>query len=75
MDYYTEAAKKTPKVGGEVGTPDGKAIVVSVNMLKMEALTKQDDKNGGWTYKSYPVSELRFKKTVTPEGNKGGGDE
>lgn len=67
MDYYAEAAKKTPKVGGEVGTPDGKAIVVSVNMLKMEALTKQDDKHGGWTYKTYPVSELHFKKAVSQE--------
>ena len=51
-----------PKVGSEVGTPEGRAIVVSVNMLKMMVKVKSDDKNGGWIYKDYPVDELRFKK-------------
>ncbi len=62
IEHYTEAAKQLPKVGGEVGTPDGKAIVVSLNMLKMEVRVKMDDKNGGWIFKDYPASELRYKK-------------
>ncbi len=66
-DYYADAIKKMPKVGSEVGTPDGKAIVVSVNMLKMEVKTKMDDKNGGWIYKDYPVEQIRFKKGNPPE--------
>ena len=61
-EYYSEASKKMPKVGSEVGTPEGRAIVVSVNMLKMMVKVKADDKNGGWIYKDYPVDELRFKK-------------
>ena len=61
-DYYAEACKKMPKVGSEVGTPDGKAIVASVNMLKMQVKVKMDDKNGGWIYKDFPVEEVRFKK-------------
>ena len=61
-EYYSEASKKMPKVGGEVGTPEGKAIVVSVNMLKMDVKVKIDDRNGGWIYKDYPVDELRFKR-------------
>jgi cell fate regulator YaaT (PSP1 superfamily) len=65
-DYYAEVSKKMPKVGGEVGTPEGKAIVASVNMLKMEVKVKIDDKNGGWIYKDYPVSEIRFKKSNQP---------
>ncbi len=65
-DYYAEAIKKMPKVGSEVGTPDGKAIVASVNMLKMEVKVKMDDKNGGWIYKDFPVASVRFKKSNQP---------
>ena len=61
-DYYADAIKKMPKIGAEVGTPEGRAIVVSVNMLKMEVKTKMDDRNGGWIYKDYPASALNFKK-------------
>ena len=61
-DYYAEAGKKMPKVGSEVGTPEGKAIVASVNMLKMEVKVKIDDRNGGWIYKDYPVDKIRFKR-------------
>ncbi len=69
-DYYVEASKKVPKIGSEVGTPEGKAIVAAVNMLRMEVKVKIDDKNGGWIYKDYPVSEIRFKKGNTPEVEK-----
>ena len=65
-DYYADASKKMPKVGSEVGTPEGKAIVASVNMLKMEVKVKIDDHSGGWIYKDYPVSEIRFKKCNQP---------
>ena len=66
-DYYADAIKKMPKIGSEVGTPEGKAIVVSVNMLKMEVKIKIDDRNGGWIYKDYPVEQIRFKKGNQPE--------
>ena len=66
-DYYADAIKKMPKIGAEVGTPEGRAIVVSVNMLKMEVKTKMDDRNGGWIYKDYPVDQIRFKKNNQPE--------
>ena len=61
-NYYAEVSKKMPKVGSEVGTPEGKAIVASVNMLKLEVKVKIDDRNGGWIYKDYPVDEIRFKR-------------
>ena len=66
-DYYAEAVKKMPKVGSEVGSPEGKAIVVGVNMLKMEVKIKMDDRNGGWIYKDYPVDQIRFKRNTQPE--------
>ncbi len=62
MEHYTEAAKQLPKVGSEVGTPDGKAIVASLNMLKMEVRVKQENKDGGWIFKDFPASQLQFKK-------------
>ena len=66
-DYYADAIKKMPKVGSEVGTPEGRAIVVGVNMLKMEVKIKMDDRNGGWIYKDYSVDQLRFKRNNQPE--------
>ena len=66
-DYYADAIKKMPKVGSEVGTPEGKAIVAGINMLKMEVKVKIDDKSGGWIWKDYPVCDIRFKKTAQPE--------
>ena len=66
-DYYADAIKKMPKIGSEVGTPEGRAIVVSVNMLKMEVKTKMDDHSGGWIYKDYPVDQIRFKRNNQPE--------
>jgi cell fate regulator YaaT (PSP1 superfamily) len=69
-DYYAEAFKKVPKIGSEVGTPDGKSIVVAVNMLKMEVKTKKDDGNGGWIWKDYKVDQIKFKKTNVQEENK-----
>lgn len=66
-DYYAEAIKKMPKVGSEVGTPEGKAIVAGINMLKMEVKVKIDDKNGGWIWKDYPVKDIHFKKANQPD--------
>ncbi|MBQ8291018.1 MAG: stage 0 sporulation family protein [Clostridia bacterium] len=66
IDHYTESAKKMPKVGSEVITPDGKAIVVNLDMLRMNVKTKADDGTGGWIYKDYPAKDLKFKKTALP---------
>ncbi len=66
-DYYAEAIKEMPKVGSEVGSPEGKAIVVGVNMLKMDVTVKIDDHTGGWIYKTYPVKELKFKRRAQQE--------
>ena len=66
-DYYAEASKKMPKVGGEVGTPEGKANVVNLDMLRMQVTVKREDGAGGFVYKTYPVSELTFKNNVQAE--------
>ena len=66
-DYYADAYKKMPKVGSEVGTPDGRGTVASVNMLKMQVKVKIEDKNGGLIFKDFPVNEIKFKKNNQPE--------
>lgn len=60
-DYYAEACKKMPKVGGEVTTPEGDGTVVNVNMLKMEVKVRID-KGDATVYKDFPVDELKFKR-------------
>ncbi len=66
-DYYADAYKKMPKIGAEVGTPEGKGSVASVNMLKMQVKVKLDDKNGGLIYKDFPLEEVKFKKGNQPK--------
>ena len=75
VDHYLESSKKLPKVGSEVGTPDGRAVVASLNMLKMEVRVKIDDKNGGWIFKDYPASELRYKRCEVQTEDANDGDE
>lgn len=66
-DYYAEASKKMPKIGSEVSTLEGKGIVVSVNMLKMQVKVKIDDRNGDWIYKDFDVEDVRFKKPINSD--------
>lgn len=66
-EHYAEVYKKMPKVGGEVTTPDGKAIVISNNMLKMIVKTKVVHSDGTITYKDYNLSEIKFKNNKVKE--------
>lgn len=65
-DYYAEVYKLMPKVGSEVMTPDGKANVVSNNMLKMVVRVKID-KDGALVYKDFPLDQIRTKKAGEKE--------
>ncbi|HJB92445.1 MAG TPA: stage 0 sporulation family protein [Candidatus Borkfalkia stercoripullorum] len=59
-DYYSEIYKKMPKMGAEVGTPDGKGTVVGENMLKQTVRVKIE-KDGSLVYKDFPLKDVRFK--------------
>ncbi len=69
-DYYKEACKKMPKIGSEVGTPDGRANVVSVNMLTDTVHVKMDSKDGSFVFKDFNVSQLSFAKNNSDQGEK-----
>ena len=61
-EYYEGACKKMPKIGGKVGTPEGEAVVVSADMLKMICKVKITNSDGSETYKDFPVDRLEFKR-------------
>lgn len=74
-DHYSETYKLMPKIGSEVDTPDGKAIVVTNNMLTMVVTTKRQAQDGGFTYKEYKLSEIKVKRPNRMEEVKDGAEE
>ncbi len=60
-EYYAEAYKKMPKIGGTVGTSEGNGTVVSTNMLKMEVRVKIE-KDGALLYRDFPLADLVIRK-------------
>lgn len=74
-EHYSETYKLMPKIGSEVDTPDGKAIVVTNNMLTMVVTTKRQAQDGGFTYKEYKLSEIKVKRPNKLEEVKDGADE
>lgn len=74
-DHYSETYKLMPKIGSEVDTPDGKAIVVTNNMLTLVVTTKKQAQDGGFTYKEYKLSEIKVKRPNKLEEVKDGADE
>jgi cell fate regulator YaaT (PSP1 superfamily) len=60
-NYYSEACKKVPKVGSEVTTPEGKATVINVNMLKMEVKVKMGEKDN-FVYRDYKIDDIKFNR-------------
>lgn len=66
-EHYSEAFKKMPKVGSEVTTPEGKATVVSNNMLKMIVKVKTSNSDGSFAYNDFPLADIKFKKVNKPD--------
>ena len=63
-DYYAETGRQMPKVGTELNTPDGKGVVVNVNMLKMLVRVRIEDKaRDSVSYKDYTLEDLNYGHT------------
>lgn len=60
-EYYAEVYKKMPRVGAAVTTPEGKGIVVTVNMLKTEVRVKIEKDGGNSVYRDFSLKDLAFK--------------
>lgn len=66
-DYYKEVYKKMPKLGSEVTTPEGKATVISVNMLNYLVKVKIESRDGSLIYKDFKLEELKSIKANTED--------
>ncbi len=73
-DYYAEACKRVPKLGGAAETPDGKGTVVNVNMLKMTVKVKIEQ-GESVSYRDYPLDKIAFMRGNERIGKVGGTDE
>lgn len=63
-DYYAETFKKMPRLGSDVFTPDGKGMVVSNNLLKLESTIKTVNKEGNFEYRTYKVEDIKATETM-----------
>lgn len=58
-DHYAETTRFMPAVGSEVGTPDGKGVVDSVDLLRQRVKVLVTLANGDKVLRDYTVSEIR----------------
>ena len=65
-NHYTETARLMPKVGSEVVTPDGRARVESVNLLKKSVLVKIVN-GDAVEFKTFDVADVKAKKTIAED--------
>jgi len=61
--HYSETFKIMPKVGSEVITPDGKALVIANNMLKLLVKVRSEAQDGSVTYKEYKLADVKVEST------------
>ncbi|MBE5741760.1 MAG: stage 0 sporulation protein [Clostridiales bacterium] len=61
-DHYSETFKLMPKIGSEVVTPEGKATVISNNMLKLLVKVKIENGDGSLIFKDFNLSDIKVKR-------------
>ncbi|MBR2303140.1 MAG: stage 0 sporulation protein, partial [Clostridia bacterium] len=64
-EYYSETYKLMPKINSEIKTPDGKAIVMSNDMLKKVVTAKITSADGSVEIKQYPLDKIKAKHTLS----------
>ncbi len=57
-DYYEATRKRMPKAGKEVVTPDGRGVVVDLNVLK-ETVRVRIPKGDAFEQKDYPLADVQ----------------
>ncbi|MBR5145283.1 MAG: stage 0 sporulation protein, partial [Clostridia bacterium] len=74
-DYYSETYKLMPKINSEIKTPDGKAIVLSNDMLKKIVTAKITSHDGSVEIKQYPLDKIKAKHTLSVDDHDDIGDD
>ena len=70
-DYYAETIKLMPRVGSEITTADGKAVVESTDILRQTVNARLTNSNGDVEIKKYHLKEL---SAITATAEEGGGN-
>lgn len=73
-EYYSETYKLMPKINSEIKTPDGKAIVMSNDMLKKVVTAKITLQDGSVEIKQYPLDKIKAKHTLSVDDDDIGED-
>lgn len=67
--HYSESYKLMPKLGSEVTTPDGKATVISNNMLKHIVRTRRQTADGTTEMKDYALAAIKTTHTMNEDSD------
>ncbi|MEG1710688.1 MAG: stage 0 sporulation family protein [Clostridia bacterium] len=68
-EHYSETSKMMPKLYSEIATPDGKAIVESVDLLRKKVKARFDKVDGGVEFKEYTLDQIKAKITIADDAN------
>lgn len=73
-EFYEQTRKKMPRIGREVETPDGKGIVLDINILKESVKVRVHNGGENGEISDYPLTEIR---RISPPfaGGKGKGNQ
>lgn len=67
-EYYQETNKLMPRIGSEITTPDGKAVVESTDILRQTVNARLTNKNGDVEIKKYHLKDLTSITATAEEG-------
>lgn len=64
-EYYDEVSKVMPKIDSYVKTKDGRAKVVSNDMLRKRVKVKFEEKDGSVKFEEYELADIKVNQTVS----------
>lgn len=71
QEYYEKTRKRMPRVGKDVMTPDGRATVTDINILK-ETVRVRLPKGDAFELREYPAADVRRLTPDPPAKGRGG---
>ena len=74
-DHYSESFRKMPKIGSEIETPDGRATVVSNNLLKLKTRVRLEKKDGSFEFPEYDLADIQARHTMAEDIDDNAGED
>ncbi|MDD4291002.1 MAG: stage 0 sporulation family protein [Clostridia bacterium] len=63
-DHYTESSKRMPKPGSVIKTPNGEAVVESVDLLKGNVVARFTKKDESFEYITYKYTDIKVNEVM-----------